>query len=177
MAKIIPRSRMYRSILLLVLLVVIGAGVYMVSRPKDKPQKPTHVSATIPYKKQSSSSASGNNTVAQHSDKSLGSTNSSSTLMTPASTGLVSNHRTNVAGQEQSVCITSPGASCYIEFTKNGVTKALAAQTTDRAGAAYWTWDIGKSGLSTGVWQITVVASLNGQTKTAQDSILLEVQP
>lgn len=103
-----------------------------------------------------------------------------SSLIMPSGT-LVSNHRPSLSSSslsgEQSVCNTSPGASCYIEFTKGNEVKKLPVQTTDSNGSTYWTWDVGQAGLGAGSWKITAVASLSGQTKTFDDSLTLDVQP
>ena len=91
----------------------------------------------------------------------------------------VSNHSPGQNGSplsEASVCNTSPGASCYIEFINGNSTKKLPAQTTDNTGAAYWSWNINDAGLSSGTWKITAIATLNGQTSSASDSANLEVQ-
>jgi len=78
--------------------------------------------------------------------------------------------------KEVSVCNTTPGAICLVKFTKSGVTKQLSAQTTDANGVASWQWDIESAGLTDGSWTITAVASLDGQTQSAQDGQNLEVQ-
>src|SRR5579872_3747339 len=39
---------------------------------------------------------------------------------------------------EESTCITTPGASCYIEFISGNTTEKLPAQTTDSSGATVW---------------------------------------
>ncbi|MGA3150562.1 MAG: hypothetical protein ABSD10_03055 [Candidatus Saccharimonadales bacterium] len=95
---------------------------------------------------------------------------------------LVSNHRPNLGGspapsQEQSVCNTTVGATCYIEFTQGSTVKKLDAQTVDSTGTAIWTWDVSQAGFSQGTWQITAVATLGGQTKTTADPTPLEVLP
>lgn len=102
-------------------------------------------------------------------------------LITPSGT-MVSNHKPSLSGvsspsTEQSVCNTSVNATCYIEFTKDNEVKRLPEQTTDSNGSTYWSWDVVKAGLSAGTWQVTAVASANGQTKTFKDSTPLEVQP
>jgi len=94
----------------------------------------------------------------------------------------VSNHRPNLGGspapsQEQSVCNTTSGATCYIEFTQGSTVKKLGAQTVDSTGTAIWTWDVNQAGFGQGAWQITAIATLGGQTKTTADPTPLEVQP
>jgi len=107
----------------------------------------------------------------------------SQTLVAPTGT-FVSNHHPSLSGStnpsgEQSVCITSVGASCFIEFTntKTGVVKQLKDEAVDNNGTAYWNWDVKTAGLSQGEWRITAVATLNGDTKSTSDQLLLEVQP
>lgn len=87
----------------------------------------------------------------------------------------VSNHTPNLDGdpspsREQSVCTTTPGATCVIQFTKGDLTRTLETQTTSSDGDALWTWDVKQAGFTEGTWQILVTATLNGKTATAQDS-------
>jgi len=92
----------------------------------------------------------------------------------------VSNHSPGMSGSstaEQSVCTTTPGASCTITFTNSdGVVKTLGSTVADSTGTAYWNWDVNAAGFTAGPWQITAKATLNGQSKTAQDQIALKVQ-
>ena len=106
---------------------------------------------------------------------------SSATLVTPTG-DFVSDHHPNLSGSpapnlESSVCTTTPGASCKITFTKDGVTKALTPETTDLGGSAYWDWKLQDVGLTAGSWQIQAVATLNGQTMSATDAMNLVVAP
>ena len=121
------------------------------------------------------------------SDKTVGG-GSSTTLATgsvlpgPPTGTFVSNHRPSLSGtttpsKEQSACTTVPGATCYIKFTKDGVVKTLPVQTADNNGSVIWNWDVAQAGFDTGSWQITAIASLNGQSKSATDSLALEVKP
>lgn len=94
----------------------------------------------------------------------------------------VSNHHPNLSGRPapneiQSTCETSAGVQCQIIFTKDGVTKSLPAQTTDRGGAAYWTWKLQDIGLTEGSWKVTAKATNGSQSATADDAINLEVKP
>jgi hypothetical protein len=94
----------------------------------------------------------------------------------------VSNHRPKLSQTDeaikkiQSSCVTTPGATCQIIFTKDGVSKSLAAQKTDAGGGAYWDWKLQDIGLTKGAWKIQAKATLGTQTETAEDSALLEVQ-
>lgn len=148
------------------------------------------VSGTIP----TASTSKGKKLVGKTSSNNSGASVPSSDLITTkysASTAgplveptgtFVSNHRVSLSAspdqkKEQSTCNTTPGASCYIRIVKSSVTRTLAAQTADSTGAVIWSWDIDNSGLTEGSWEVTAVATLNGQTKTATDPIRLEVRP
>lgn len=105
----------------------------------------------------------------------------SATLVAPHG-DFVSNHHPNLSGSPapnilSSVCSTTAGASCTITFTKDGTTKSLTAQTTDRGGSTYWSWKLSDVGLTAGSWQVTARASLNNQTLSTTDSMTLEVSP
>lgn len=100
----------------------------------------------------------------------------------PPSGTFVSNHRPNLDGSPapskvQSVCNTSPGAACYIEFKGPGGIKKLPTRTAGDDGSTIWTWDIKVAGFSEGAWTVTAVASLNGRTKNTTDPIKFEVEP
>jgi hypothetical protein len=106
-------------------------------------------------------------------------TPSNATLDTPTG-NFVNTHKMGVnsaANTQQSVCVTTAGATCEIYFTKGSIVKSLGVQTTDRGGATYWTWSPQSAGLSVGTWKITAKAVLGNQTKTANDTINLEVTP
>jgi hypothetical protein len=128
-----------------------------------------------------------------------GSTNSNGTAVTPAPkdtagsqpvnsgagpsapTGqFVSNHRPGQNGTDtsmQSICTTTPGATCDITFTsQDGVVKNLGSKKTDNNGAAIWDWDINGANLASGTWTVTATASLNVITSSTTDDIKLEVQ-
>lgn len=100
-------------------------------------------------------------------------------LLTPSG-NLVSNHfpgQNDTSTAMQSVCNTTPGASCDIKFTNDeGVVKNLGAKVTNADGVAVWTWDIDGSNLGPGSWTVTAVAELGEKTKTVTDNIKLEVQ-
>lgn len=94
----------------------------------------------------------------------------------------VSNHHPSISGQSspneiQSVCITTPGATCTIVFIKNNERRELPPQKTDAEGAAYWTWKLHDIGLTEGNWKIQGKATLGSQVKTADDILVLEVKP
>lgn len=175
-------------LLLGVAAVAIGLVVFFANRPSPTNQP-------IPTKDTAGSTPNGGSTQtipttndklpAGSSNTSNNSAQSGSTtsknVLTPSG-AFVSNHRPSLSGsaeqrQEQSVCYTTAGISCYIEFTKNGEKRTLPTKTTDSSGYAYWTWDVKDSGFSSGSWQIKAAAGSGDQTKTATDSLALEVQP
>jgi hypothetical protein len=101
-------------------------------------------------------------------------------LIIPSGT-FVSNHRPKLGGTdqerlEQSTCNTTPGAQCAIKFTNSSTEKTLEAKTADSSGSVVWNWDINNSGLTTGSWKVTAIATLNGKTSSAADPITLEVK-
>lgn len=93
----------------------------------------------------------------------------------------VSNHKPSLSrpgrNQVSSACDTTEGATCVISFTKGGVTKSLESKKTDKNGSASWDWTLQQLGLSAGTWKIEAKATLNGKSKTATDTLDLEVQP
>lgn len=169
-------------ILVALLAIAVATGIMLVSHKQTRDQQiATHIPSEGPAKqsakKQTGKTANtgGNGSV---SDKSTG----RGTTLTPPSGTFVSNHRPSLSGSdllkhEESVCNTAPGATCYILFMKDGIVKQLDPQTADSSGSTSWSWDIGQAGLTEGAWKITAVATLNGQTLSADDSLKLEVQP
>lgn len=106
---------------------------------------------------------------------------STATLLAPSG-AFVSNHHPNLDGspapnQEQSVCNTTPGATCKIEFKKDGVTKSLPTATADDNGNVYWSWNLSGVGLTEGSWTITATATSGTISKISNDSLNLEVGP
>jgi hypothetical protein len=107
-----------------------------------------------------------------------GASSSSDDLVAPSGT-FVSNHKPGQNGtptKEQSLCNTTAKATCYIKFVQGTVIRTLPAQTADNSGSSTWLWDLSEAGLTTGSWKVSAIATLNGQTKTTDDPIALEVQ-
>ncbi|MEX0881679.1 MAG: hypothetical protein WDZ34_02305 [Candidatus Saccharimonadales bacterium] len=96
-------------------------------------------------------------------------------LKSPDQSTYVNTHTASSNSNLQSVCVTSPGATCVIQFTKSGVTKPLKPGVADSSGSVYWTWKPSDIDLSPGSWTITAKATLGGQTKTSQDAIKLQI--
>lgn len=105
-----------------------------------------------------------------------GSTNFS--LLNPSG-DFVSAHHVSLSTPITSVCNTTPGAQCQINFaTNNGMRESLSLETTDRGGSAYWnSWTPASIGMTTGTWQITATSTLDGQVKSTTDSMSLVVSP
>jgi hypothetical protein len=125
------------------------------------------------------SSGSDESMPASTSQKVTGNNGVNTVLVAPTG-NFVSNHHPSLNSSsplnlESSVCTTSPGAACKIEFIKGSETKVLDMQTTDSGGSAYRDWHMQDIGLTEGTWSIQVVVNLNGQTKTTSDSSPLVV--
>lgn len=142
--------------------------------PSSNAQTKGEVSAdTKPSSKDSAQSPGDSNQPADNKNSTSGTT---STLIAPSG-NFVSNHSSSLDAAQSSDCTTTPGATCKITFTKDGVTKSLEERTTDRGGAAYWSWKPQDIGLSEGTWEIKAVASLNGKTLTSDDALKLTLAP
>jgi hypothetical protein len=124
---------------------------------------------------------SGTGTTNGNDKKPDGDPSSGATLVAPTG-NFVSNYAPSLAVESgrnviQSVCNTTPGATCRITFTRGTETKSLEKRTTDKGGTAYWTWTLQDVGLTEGSWKITAVADLNGSSKSTTDTLSLEVKP
>jgi hypothetical protein len=92
----------------------------------------------------------------------------------------VSNHQPNLSGypapsQMSSTCTTTAGAYCLIQFTQDGVIKALPEKQTDSSGNVSWYWQLSDIGLAAGDWQVSAIARNGSLTSTATDGIILKV--
>jgi hypothetical protein len=91
----------------------------------------------------------------------------------------VSNHDPGANGsptREESVCITTPGATCYIKFTNGTSTTKLPQKITNDEGVASWSWDVKDANFTKGEWKITAVATLSGKSKTSEDQRPLTIK-
>jgi len=181
-----------RWIVVVLIIILLAAGIVVALHIRDI-HKAQHTSNTIPtskaLKKSSAKSPSSKSQAAPTSPATAPSSTDNTKLPSSspvASTVLdtpfgnfVSNHHPGQGGSptsEESVCNTTPGATCDIQFTNgSGVTKDLGSESVNSNGAAYWSWNISGGTLAPGNWQITAVAKLNGQTKTASDTMDLVV--
>ncbi len=179
-SKVVKNRRLY-SVLLVVLALAVATATFVVLRHRNN-------ATTVPA---STSSSNGSSTPVDTkgsqpsttTDKGTTPTSPPATTPPPISTdppkkpygNFVSNHAPHLADAEQSTCITSPGATCNISFSKDGITKSLGDKKTDSDGTAYWSWNVGSTGLSEGIWSITATATLNGKTQSTSDTLNLTV--
>ena len=175
--------------------IVIAGGIFAYLKITSKPKEITTASSntkgepagqpsdngTTPPSSSDKGDTSGDvgPTTGTSGTKDNSTPSSNATLIDPTG-NFVSNHHPNLSGspapnQIQSICNTTPGATCQIIFTKDGVTKQLPAQKTDSGGATYWTWKLQDIGLTAGSWHVQAKATLGTQTKTADDAMNLEV--
>ncbi|HSW85275.1 MAG TPA: hypothetical protein VLF79_01510 [Candidatus Saccharimonadales bacterium] len=126
----------------------------------------------------SNNSAAQSNTEISKNPSVTGSSSSTNLTLIEPYGQFVSNHRPgqNSPTDEVSICDTTPGANCYIKFTAadNSTSTQLPVQTAGSDGSTSWAWN--SNILTNGKWQVTAIASLNGQTKSATDPTLLEIQ-
>lgn len=100
---------------------------------------------------------------------------SQSSLVAPSG-NFVSAHNVPSSASIASVCNTTYGATCVISFRSNNVIRSLNAKLADKGGTAYWdSWTPETIGLSTGDWQISATATLNGKSISSTDAMLLRV--
>ncbi|NDC22199.1 hypothetical protein EBZ57_02400 [bacterium] len=168
-----------KKILIIVLIFAFIAGsFYVIDRYIFHPKAvsgPIKTSDTN-IKKNKSKTSDIQNTSEKSSSNNA--TSSSSELTKPYGT-LVSNHKPGQNGSDlnmQSQCITTPGAKCYIKFTRADVEKTLPERTTDNNGSVFWQWKIKEAGLTTGNWQVTAVANNGNKTLSTTDQIELEIK-
>lgn len=173
-------NRRNLAILAVIFLVIIVVGSYRYYQSKKRINTPVIPSKTTQNDKAALPSSNSEKQQPSSTPTIInGGTNDSSSnpnLVAPFGS-FVSNHKpgNGTPTAEESICNTTAGATCYIQFTKGGVTKKLAAQTVDNSGSTIWSWDVKQAGLTTGSWQITAIASLNGKTQQTTDSVMLEV--
>lgn len=161
------------AIILIPIILIVAALLLFRNNAPDNPADQTVSSRTASQK-----GAQGSNAGTSTSDKFPASSASTSGAGPMAPYGnFVSNHNAGFNDSEASNCLTSPGAKCKISFTKDGMTKTLEEKTTNADGAASWSWKPQDLDLTAGAWQINAVATMNGQTANASDSLKLTIQP
>jgi hypothetical protein len=135
-------------------------------------QSPTNTDDTNSTKPETSDSSPSDNQSDAKSDAPL----VSGKLQAPQGT-FANVYEASPDDEMGSTCNTTPGATCQILFTKDGVTKSLPKENTDKGGAVFWSWTPKKIGLTTGTWHITAKATLGSQVKTTNnDPLTLEIK-
>lgn len=196
------RSNRRKLIGLTTLVVVIALGLVLLHVRSDKPNtrelvQQTNITKTEPLS--TAKAAPATNTVVPNPTPitdlnvpggTVGSNVGSQPTLTTPTGNFVSNHGDDTAypvtagTAESSTCTTTPGATCNIQFTNSqtGSVESLGSQTTSTegskdssAGTVSWTWTPSQEGLTTGAWTITVITTLDGQTKTSTDPLVLNV--
>lgn len=188
------KSKLNKKVLLigsLITLVVIIAileltnTTHLLHKQKVPAIIPTHSNSTA-QNNQVTSPNPGSSPVPASNNKAPSSTTSSGQTLIAPFGNFVSNHNPGAKDSngyvtptaETSVCDSTPGAVCYIKFTNvdNGRVTQLPTQTVGSDGSTAWNWDVSQDAhLTQGQWQITAVASLNGQTKSTDDTLKLTV--
>lgn len=170
-----------------VALLILGGGAYTLltsssaTKTQTIPAKPSPAPTAQVSQPTPSSKSSSNTPQPQPSSQKESQSSGATALITPNGQ-FVSNHNPSLSGSkemysESSVCNTTPGATCFITFTMGSTVKKLEAREANTNGAVFWEWDIKSAGLSEGTWTVTATATLNGSTKSTQDSQNLQVQP
>jgi hypothetical protein len=192
MSKLIKRTkRLFRTryakiagflalILILLAILEIADVTHFFHKSPVPPVIPVSTAQPSQQSSDQPSPSPGNDISSQPSTKGNGgSSNPSNSLPLKTPFGqFVSNHNPGSNGSpttENSVCNTTPGASCYIKFVNGSTVTKLPSKTANSDGFASWNWDIKDAKLTKGSWIITAVAMLNGQTKTADDPLPLEI--
>jgi hypothetical protein len=177
-------SRSFAVWLCLILVAAILLSAYLLSTHNSKQSTASgEIKATMPSEQTTGKkSAATTSTPAPDSAKNGSSSSSAAVIKDPPTGTFVSNHHPSLAGtsrpsSEQSTCVTVPGATCYIQFTKGDIVKTLPTKTADSDGSVIWNWDVSTAGFTEGTWKITAVAQAGGKTFEATDSMNLEVQP
>jgi len=181
MAKIIRKLTKHRKLLIAVV-VIVAVSIGLAIRHFHKsvsiiPSAHSSVSQSS-SKLPAASNGSTNSSAAASSPKNSSVPQSipSQVNLSAPSGSFVSNHQADSSTQEESVCNTVQGATCYIEFTNGDSTKKLDSQIAGSDGSLYWNWSVAQAGLDNGSWTVTAVTSLNGQIRTTTDQLKLEVQ-
>jgi cytoskeletal protein RodZ len=153
--------------------VIPTTSVHSAANSSGKAKSSTRTSTTS-----TTTAPSGSSSTSSKEGPTSSTSTTSAPLVAPEGS-FVSNHHPGQNGSpttEVSVCNTTPGATCYIQFTNGSYTRTLASQIADSEGTVTWNWDVSNPAFPAGSWQITAIATLNGQTKTTSDSQTLEVQ-
>lgn len=166
------------------LLLGLCALLYFLNKPSNVGQRT--IPATTQKTNSHSASSSGSSTDKNTPETDVNSTTEPSAtiiLSSPPSGSFVSNHKPSLSGttvpkEEESTCVTVPGASCTIKFIKSdGSIKELTAQTAPQNGVIIWNWDVKSAGFTEGEWTIEATAYSGEKSMSNTDSIRLTVLP
>lgn len=161
-----------------VVILVIAGSIYAYHiHHKQKPIPTLNQYTKGQTSQPSTSSNSSTQSVNPPSSSKTG--GASASLVAPTG-NFVSNHHPNLSDSPApnsmtSVCNTSPGASCKIWFTNDGITKSLPSQVTDAGGATYWYWKLQDIGLTAGSWKISATSSMGSDSLSSTDPTALVV--
>lgn len=170
-----------------VTVILVALAIFLYANQDDEPKGSTATTANSETKGEpptekpvdTSNPSNPSQTPSTNDKDQAPSTAVATNLKEPSDSTFVSNHNPKLSAglALDSVCNTSPGATCKIIFTKDGVSKSLPDKIADSGGSAYWTWTLSDVGLTAGTWKVTATATLGTQTKTAADAQALEVSP
>lgn len=175
--KSIAKNKILWLILILAVILFIVAGVYVMYR-NTSVGKETHMDG--PYtsdisEPQKNANSEQSPPSASDSDKQNSTVSQGDRVMMPTG-NFVSTHKpTSSSTTIESVCVTTPGATCDIQFSLNGEVKSLGSKVTGQSGSANWIWSPASLGLSQGSWAISATAQLGTATQTASDPTNLEI--
>jgi len=187
--KIKNKKKVYILIAAAIILVGAGIGAYLYFAHKNTPHSFTTKTGSkitsdpnVPGGSSKTSENQGLST--DKDDKPTSNPPKPSSDVKPATPvgTFVSNHHPNLGGDPapnslSSTCTTTPGVSCKIQFTRNGITKELPLKTTNSSGNVDWYWTLQEVGLTQGTWQVTAVAVNGNSTTSSNDPMNLEVRP
>lgn len=180
--KLILIAAVVVALLVIATILQLTGLVHFISTPAKQQNTGTSQTAGENTKGVSSQSEQGSQSTSGNSSTNSKSGSSGETVLVAPSGNFVSDHHPNLSGSPapntiESVCNTTPNATCQITFTNtsSGLVKSLPTKTTDTNGATYWDWKLQDIGLTQGTWKIEVIAKLGSQTKTASDAMNLVV--
>ncbi len=190
--KIQKKSLRKKNVLLIVLSFFVVTGLVLgwyfshqskpfIPAPTDEQKRSAAAQNDSTRKDRNTPSSSIGNSSKDAPKTSTSSPNSSIVPAKPEGT-FVSNHRPNINGSpapstEVSVCHTTPGTQCVIEFSRDEITVSLPTQVVNMDGNTSWNWDIKQLGLTPGEWTITAKAINGSHTSITTDPMMLTVLP
>lgn len=170
-----------RLLLVAVLAVVVGGGVlgYKLVNRQPEVAKP-NTKNTISNSNADKTGQDNNSPSAPVSDKNANNTSTGNDLVEPSGS-FVSSYSISFSKSKgdniESLCNTTPGATCTIQLKKDGVIRTLGPTTANERGNATWNWTLQELNVTPGSWQIVVTAKLDNQTKSVTNLQNLEVSP